>query len=304
MGKPTIFISCGQFTDAEKRLGTLVAKMVRTLTDYEPFFAEDVQDLNGLDANILGALRDCVAFITVLHPRGNIKRPDGSVVTRASVWIEQEIAIATYIRRMEKRELPIIAFKHVSVTREGIRDLLHLNPIEFTDESEVLAALPERLAGWKSLRPSGIELQLSTIKNCEHANHVLRTLVVTLVNETSQRVTEYDCEIRIPVGLLKHRNEKSLSEVKSNEPNRRCFRIDETARGSAKPRVVMPHDKRVLMTFDYCTQCALDDCRGIAALVAEAIIEAKVWIEGREYSTAKTVQELAEDAERKEPQAK
>lgn len=132
-----IFISCGQFTDAEKRLGKQIAELVKTVTGLEPFFAEEVQDLNGLDTNILRALHDCVGFITVLHPRGTITRPDKSVITRASVWIEQEIAIATYIQRVENRQLPIIAFKHKSVGREGIRDLLHLNPIEFTSEDEV-----------------------------------------------------------------------------------------------------------------------------------------------------------------------
>ena len=49
----TIFISCGQYTAAEKRLGKQISEMVRTLTDCVPFFAEEVQDLNGLDANIL-----------------------------------------------------------------------------------------------------------------------------------------------------------------------------------------------------------------------------------------------------------
>src|ERR1700751_752808 len=92
----TIFISCGQYTPAEKQLGKQISELVPALTDCVPFFAEEVQDLNGLDANILRALRDCVGFITVLHPRGEIKRPNGSIV-RASVWIEQEIAIATYI---------------------------------------------------------------------------------------------------------------------------------------------------------------------------------------------------------------
>jgi hypothetical protein len=60
----TIFISCGQYTLAEKQLGKQISEMVRTLTD-------------------------CVRFITILHPRGEIRRPNGSVV-RASVWIEQE----------------------------------------------------------------------------------------------------------------------------------------------------------------------------------------------------------------------
>ena len=54
--RKTIFISCGQYTDSEKRLGKQMAQMVREVTGLEPFFAEDVQDLNGLDDNILGAL--------------------------------------------------------------------------------------------------------------------------------------------------------------------------------------------------------------------------------------------------------
>jgi hypothetical protein len=148
----TIFISCGQYAPAEKQLGKQISELVSTITDCVPFFAEQVQDLNGLDANILSALRDCVGFITVMHPRGEIERPDGSVLVRASVWIEQEIAIATYISRFEHRQLPIIAFKHRLVSREGIRDLLHLNPVEFTNEAEVLAELPHRLALWKSLK--------------------------------------------------------------------------------------------------------------------------------------------------------
>jgi hypothetical protein len=138
MSKPIVFISCGQYTQEEKKLGQQIAHMVRTVAGLEPFFAENVHDLNGLDTNVLDALRECAGFIVVLHPRGEITRPDNSTLIRASVWIEQEIAIATYVQRAEKRKLPIIAFKHKSVGREGIRDLLHLNPIEFTDENRIL----------------------------------------------------------------------------------------------------------------------------------------------------------------------
>lgn len=154
-GKPFIFVSCGQFTDAEKSLGKSIVKMVKAITGLDAFFAEEVQDLNGLDTNILGALRDCAGFITVMHPRGKIVRPDSSTHIRASVWIEQEIAIGTYIQRVEKRPLPVIAFIHESVGREGIRDLLHLNPISFRDETEILAALPELLTSWKTLTAPG-----------------------------------------------------------------------------------------------------------------------------------------------------
>jgi hypothetical protein len=101
-----------------------------------------------------------VGFVTVLHPRGDIERPDGPTITRASVWIEQEIAIAAYIQRIEKRQLPVIVFKHKNVGLEGLRALLHLNPIEFSVESEVLASLPEHVGKWPvfTFKPRGSTL--------------------------------------------------------------------------------------------------------------------------------------------------
>jgi hypothetical protein len=292
MGKQIIFISCGQYTEREKRLGKQIAQMVKSLTDYEPFFAEDVQDLNGLDANILDALRDCVAFITVLHPRGIIRRPDGSVLSRASVWIEQEVAIATYIQRIESRPIPIIAFKHNSVGREGIRELLHLNPIEFTDESEILAALPERLATWKSLKSTGIHLTLKSNINTSQDGHLIRKLVVTLINNTSNRIKNYDLEIGISASLLRHWSAVYPMEVRRDDINRRYFRFNEADFAPSNP-----HSSLQLASFDYCPTCALADAAGIEALAAGARTEAKLWIDGRQYSVEKTVRELAEDAE-------
>jgi hypothetical protein len=94
VGKPFIFISCGQFTEPEKTLGKEIVRMVEGVTSLTAFFAEQVHDLNGLNDNILNGLRNCAGFIAVIHPRGKIVRPDGSSHVRASVWIEQEIAIA------------------------------------------------------------------------------------------------------------------------------------------------------------------------------------------------------------------
>ncbi|MGA8143500.1 MAG: hypothetical protein WB987_06405 [Candidatus Acidiferrales bacterium] len=266
--------------------------MVRKLTGLRPFFAEEVHDLNGLDSNILDALRNCVAFIVIMHPRGQITRPDGSVHVRASLWIEQEIAIATYIQRSEKRALPIIAFKHESVGREGIRDLLSLNPIPFSDEKQVLEALPKHLELWKSLPPSGLRIRLESLKSHTQDDHVIRRLEVVLVNDTGQRITKYDGEAWLPSGILKHWGAVYMSEVQGDHPGRRHFRFDEEHVGILKPR-----DKTRLIYFDYCTKCALDDSGGIPALIAEATLEATVWIDGREYSVKKTIQELAEEAE-------
>jgi hypothetical protein len=286
-----VFISCGQYTDAEKNLGKRIADMVRTTTNMEPFFAEEVQDLNGLDANILGAMRDSSAFITVLHPRGEIARPDGSKVIRASVWIEQEIAVATYIQRFENHSLPIIAFKHKSVSREGIRDLLHLNPIEFTHEDEVLAELPNRLEPWRSLKPSGVELQLASTVFKQQDGHEIRWLETTLVNETNLRIDSYELEIRVPSGILKHFNYTYPNEVPCSISGLRCFRFDQDGFG-----FVRPHDILGLARFEYCTECAIAERGGgivEATLVSETKLGARIWVNGKEYAVEKTIKQLA-----------
>jgi hypothetical protein len=60
------------------------------------FFADEQSDLNGLHENIMGALERAVDFIAVMHSRGEVVIPgrNTSLLTRASVWVEQEIAIA------------------------------------------------------------------------------------------------------------------------------------------------------------------------------------------------------------------
>ena len=289
----TIFISCGQFSPEERSLGRQIAEMVRERTSLEPFFADEVQDLNGLDANILSALRNCVAFITVMHPRGEITRPDGSVLVRASVWIEQEIAIAAYIKHMENRPIEIIAFAHKSVGLEGLRHLLHLNPIKFADESEVLAELPKRLKQWKSLKPTNIEILLSSQFARIQDGHEIRRLEIGLVNETNQPIEKYEFEVRLPFGILNHSNTSYPTEVHRNVPaGLRYFRFDQTGRDA-----VRPHDQlQQPITFEYCTACAIpvhEDKLIGAALVAEMTVGATAWINGKEFVVEKTIKQLA-----------
>lgn len=75
-----------------------------------------------------------------------------------------------------------------------------------------------------------------------------------------------------------------------------AFRSDENANGS-----ISPHTTGQLFTFRYCTQCAGEytgEEPAIAgALVAESVVEARVWLDDREYSDAKTIKELSDDAE-------
>jgi hypothetical protein len=67
------------------------------------YFAEQQNTLEGLTSNILSSLERCVGFVAVAHHRGKVTRPDGEIV-RASVWVEQEIAIAAFIQHALKRK--------------------------------------------------------------------------------------------------------------------------------------------------------------------------------------------------------
>ena len=297
MSKRTIFVSCGQFTAGEKALGKAIVEMVDKVPGLKAYFAEEVQDLNGLVSNILGKLHECDGFITVMHGRGTMARPNGPEFTRASVWIEQEIAIATYIRHIEKRPLPVIAFRHRSVGLEGIRSLVHLNPIEFTDESEVLAALPPLLQRWQGLPATGIRVELRSITMALRDGHPLRRIEVNLVNDSHERIKEFTCLVRVPAGLRKHFSgpESHAHQMAATDPSYALFRVNER-----NVRPIEPHETVVLTQVDYCTRCAIDDLSGRAALGGDAAIEATVWIGSREYKDVKTLVELAEERELRE----
>ena len=296
MSKPLIFISCGQYTTAEKALGKSIYNMVEGL-GMQPFFAEQVQDLKGLNENILDHLRDCSGFITVLHPRGTISRPNGPDHTRASVWIEQEIAITAYIQHVEKRQLPVIAFLHKSVGREGIRDLLHLNPITFSDEMEVLAALPARLQAWTELKPIGIvPLIKSTVTTRHQDGHAIRQLTYSVVNNTDSRIIQINGTVRVPAGILKHwSNSYGLDEEKSDNPEYRIFRFDEK-----NIRVILPQSTEQITYFEFCIRCGINDTQqgdpigGL--LVSERKPALTVWVDGKQYHTEKTMKELSQEA--------
>ncbi|HYN14404.1 MAG TPA: hypothetical protein VES66_01275, partial [Terriglobales bacterium] len=204
--------------------------------------------------------------------------------------IEQEIAVATYIQRVEKRPLPVMAFIHHSVGLEGIRSLLQLNPIPFSNEDDILTALRERLPEWRGLAAS-ISVQLRSVAAGVADGHQLRRLVVTLVNDTKERITQFTCRVCLPTATLKHwQGYAFVSKQKCRDDDRyECLQFDESGRGPVPPR-----DQRELLTIPYCTMCALSTGEYVG--VDYAPVTATVWIARQEYQTKKTIQELALEA--------
>src|SRR5260370_2285579 len=121
MSRPLIFIWCGQVTEEEKELGEAVCNLVKELTPYDAYFAENQTSLQGLSENILGALNRSSGLLAIMHPRGVVSSPSGRQRTRASVWIEQEIAIAAFLTAQD-RQVPVLAYIHRAIYPEAQRD--------------------------------------------------------------------------------------------------------------------------------------------------------------------------------------
>jgi hypothetical protein len=81
-----VFVSCGQVSPEERKLGADVSKLIGELTAYRPYFAENQITLEGFTHNILGNLNKAMGFIAIMHPRGIVKLHDGKEETRGSVW--------------------------------------------------------------------------------------------------------------------------------------------------------------------------------------------------------------------------
>lgn len=205
--KGQVFISCGQYRPEEIKLGQDLAAAVNELTEFQGYFAQNETSLEGLSRNIFGALDRSSAFVAVMHHRGEVQTLRGNH-TRGSVWVEQEIAIAAFLQQAHNRNLQVAVYAQRGVKREGVRDQLHLNPVEFDAEDEVVADFRARLLDgrFSPVRlppPKDADLQLAftTVSRGNGDRHHYRLrLVVT--NTGTERLTDYWVELQFPKAVL------------------------------------------------------------------------------------------------------
>jgi hypothetical protein len=142
----TVFISCGQYAQEEIDLGKLACELIEEITPFKAYFAEYQATLKALSENVLSRLYESVGLIVIMHHRGKI---EGRDITRASVWIEQEIAIATMMEQVLRRPLHVALFTQPGISIEGIRQQLQLNPVEFRSPEDVATHLRKILPKWR-----------------------------------------------------------------------------------------------------------------------------------------------------------
>jgi hypothetical protein len=198
-GKPLIFISCGQYTEEEKALGKELERIVRESTPYDAYFAEVQNSLEGLTAHILSSLERCVGFVAVAHQRGKVRRPHDEIV-RASVWVEQEIAIAAFIQHVLNRKIEVALYLQRGIQREGIREQLRLAPVEFDSTADVINDFRRRVADWKlevAPRQSLVAKWRFEAERRTRERHDYR-LFVDLVNDGTTTVTDWRIRAELP----------------------------------------------------------------------------------------------------------
>jgi hypothetical protein len=245
--KPIVFVSCGQVTDEEKYLGDEICRLIREVTPFEPYFAEYQADLEGLSRNILNALNKAVGLVAVMHPRGTVTSNTGRQHIRASVWIEQEIAIAAYLTQIAGKKMSVVAYQHETIGREGMREQIILNPRVFRSPKELLLDLAGVLPSWTATRQgSGVSVELAYREHRISQELHQYQLYVSLLNNGSEVVKNYHLDVSFPSKYLDS-GMSFAGEVRDRHSStERTFRV--TSEGSG---ALFPGDSVRAMTLDY-----------------------------------------------------
>jgi hypothetical protein len=280
-----LFISCGQVTDEEKRLGKGIVRLVAELTPFRPYFAENVSSLDALTNSILGALEAASGFIAVMHPRGEVISPRGKHI-RASVWVEQEIAIAAHLVHARKKKLHVQAYAHQDIHLEGIREQLHLNPVRFTTSQEVLDDLRQKLPTW-SVQDGG-NVEIRTVPSFVGLRDGVAEcrLAVVLRNRGDLTISEYHVDLEIPLKLLEGNTTTYWHEVQQKRTEAHRFFRFPASDGKVAP--VYPDDERQVFTVPfYVDRQRLTDP---ALLSLEFVTTA--YVQGKRVRVTRTVAEV------------
>lgn len=123
-----VFISCGQASDKEREVATLLASWFRD-QGYTPYIAIEAQSILDLNAGIIGELKTSDYYLFVNFRRESI----GDGKYRGSLFTNQELAIA-YALEFEH----MLMVSQTDVRREGVFQFMVSNIPEFTDFSEVV----------------------------------------------------------------------------------------------------------------------------------------------------------------------
>jgi hypothetical protein len=283
---PLVFISCGQFTKSEIYLGKQIAKLVKEQTGAVGYFAQNQTSLDGLTDHIFKALDRAAGFIAVMHKRGQVTNPKGDLDrTRASVWIEQEIAIASFIQKTRNANLKVQAYIEEGIALEGAREKLMLNPEKFKTNAHVSKHLKKVLQTWQLQPPKStdepqvdVKIEKGPALKHDGDEHVYQ-LQVTLKNVSEVAMDAFLVELSFPSAFLVP-YKKMAGEVEDKKTKTHRFFQKTNADGAP----LLPGDTRKVLWVEYRMD---DDLLGHKDL--KALVQARVFYRNKQIGTGSAV---------------
>jgi hypothetical protein len=270
--KPLIFISCGQHADSEKQLGKDICSLIEELRpDVTPYFAEYQSTVEGLSNQILRSLHRAAGLICVMHKRGDIQTPAGQVITRGSVWVEQEIAITAFMTHVLDRSIPILFYKEAGLSVEGIRSVLLMNPrVDFTQAAQVITDLRSALPSAAFTPFNSYEvvpvLSYRRLASSNADRHVYE-LTADVKNVGEQQVTDFELRVFFPRAFLNPRTMwPEVEGRRRSTESHICLRANaERAPGGLYPDDSMQNPLKIEFYVDHDLD---DDPRAMASTIS------------------------------------
>ena len=184
-----------------------------------------------------------------MHQRGQVNPPGN--IFRASVWVEQEIAIAAFLYSALGKHINVAAYIQPDIALEGVRQQLLLNPKVFNNNDDVLEHLRLVLPTWQA--PTELEEALEVDVGIEYEKinitgerHDYR-LIVLLTNRGKEPIDEYHVDLEFPTGLIEKPKEEYHYLSTRSTDKLSFFRATRQQIGSS----IFPGDTLRVLTIPY-----------------------------------------------------
>ena len=163
--------------------------------------------------------------------------------------IEQEIAIAAFITPALKRQVNVAAYVHRDIKREGMREQLHLNPVLFEEDHEVLDSLRILLPSWSATEkytcPVKLDISYRETRITQERHDY--ELTVTMINTGESRIERYQVDVLFPNMFLEQATVYGLEVPSQLTKTHRFFRMTE----ETKRQPLYPDSSLLALTIPY-----------------------------------------------------
>jgi len=197
--KPTIFISCGQRTEAERELGKRLHALVSV--HFGAYFAATVRDIESLTGNIFEALDKAVGYIAVMHQRGTVQAGNAKHF-RGSVWIEQELAIVAFLRHLRKKRIRTLFLLERGIEAEGLRKHLIGEPEYFDEADEVVDKVRSEIEVWANdedfTSTAAVEVDFNSVDAMTSGDTREFQLRISVRNKGRAAIKEWRANLLVP----------------------------------------------------------------------------------------------------------